>query len=69
MVADGGAVMKTIMTQRSANSLVNIAHSGKFLNLASRSCLKTLHPNKCRVGGGVTLASASEREIIRKASI
>jgi hypothetical protein len=30
MVADGGAVMKTIMLPRSPNSLVNIAHSGKF---------------------------------------
>jgi hypothetical protein len=30
MVDDGGAVMKTIMPPRSANSLVNIAHSGKF---------------------------------------
>jgi hypothetical protein len=37
MVADGRAVMKPIMSQRSANAPVNIAHSGKFHELGVRT--------------------------------
>jgi hypothetical protein len=61
LASENGAVMSAIMAQRSADTLVNIAHSRKFHELPSRA----VHgPTR---GDGVT--HASEREMMQKGSL